>query len=373
MSPPNRLKYDPNPHFGHVSKLDKALAVVGYVVVAVQVVYFFLPNSRVIYWLPTSIIRRDAARGAGAFTSHRYGDRLAAFPEVIDRPEFSGIWVTKPGFTRASKPRDADVVLIYVHGGGYVTGLPEQYAGMLLRMAERIEAEGQKVAIFALRYSLAPERRFPTQLLQAAACWDYVVGEMGVLPARVALMGDSAGGSIILSLLVHMSHPLIGVERVKRPAKPGRGIFLQSPWVNPVDETGYDDKPPGTDVIGVASLRAWTVAAVTGAEDDDVERYLEFTGPRDDWDEILPAYTWVSAGGNERLLRNITRFVEAARKAGKRVDYEVRKDAVHAWQFFECMIDGDRAMAQDFGTFEDGLLAGTDGLAKAILDTPRSK
>lgn len=42
MSPPNRLKYDPNPHFGHVSNLDKALAFVGYVVVAVQAVFFFL-------------------------------------------------------------------------------------------------------------------------------------------------------------------------------------------------------------------------------------------------------------------------------------------------------------------------------------------
>ncbi|TLD17494.1 uncharacterized protein PgNI_01012 [Pyricularia grisea] len=370
MSPSNRLKYDPNPNFGHVSKLDKALAVVGYAVVTVQVVFFFL--ARIIYWLPTSIIRQGSTRGTQAFTSHRYGDRLAAFPEVIDRPEFSGIWVTKPGFTRASKPRDADVVLIYVHGGGYVTGLPEQYVCMLLRMAERIEAKGQKVAIFALRYSLAPERRFPTQLLQAAACWDYVVGEMGVQPTRVALMGDSAGASIILSMLAHMSHPLVGVERVKRPAKPGRGLFLISPWVNPVDETGYDDKP-GMDVVNVATLRAWAVAAATGVEDDDVARYLEFTGPRDDWHDILPAYTWVSAGGNERFLRNITRFVDAARKAGKRVDYQVRKGEVHVWQFMECVVDGDKAMGQEFGTFEDDLLAGTDGLAKAILDAQRSK
>lgn len=391
MSRPVPLKFDPNPQFARVSAVDAVLAVVGYIVVVIESIIFLAFRSlrpgkgplrrdlqkfvvqRLVHWTPTSVMRKSSI-GTHVFSSRRYRDRLAGLPEVIDREDFNGIWVTKPGFTRDAKPRDADVVVIYIHGGGYVTGQPELYACMLLRMAEGIEAVGrQTTAVFALRYSLAPEHRFPSQLRQAVACWDYVVGEMGVSPTKLALMGDSAGASIILSLMVHMSRPLIGLERVQNRARPGRGLFLISPWVNPVDETGYGDGTDGIDVLSAATIRKWAVATLRSVEDFEIERYLEFTGQRDDWEDVLPGYTWVSAGRDEIFLRNITRFVDVARKAGRRVDYEVQEGEPHIWQVLESNLDQVRVLGQDFGTFEDGLLAGAAGLAKAVINAPRAK
>ena len=81
---------------------------------------------------------------------------------------------------------------IYIHGGGYVVGR----ADTNIRLAQDA-AQATNSMVVSVDYTLAPEARFPKSLEQnyAALAWMHKnAGQFGVDPARIAVLGDSAGG-----------------------------------------------------------------------------------------------------------------------------------------------------------------------------------
>ena len=82
-------------------------------------------------------------------------------------------------------------VMVYFHGGGFVLNGLETHDGLM-----RLIAAEAGVAVCAVSYSLAPEHRFPTQLLEAVAAigWLQENGdEMAVDASGIAVGGDSGG------------------------------------------------------------------------------------------------------------------------------------------------------------------------------------
>lgn len=94
-------------------------------------------------------------------------------------------------------------------------------------------------AIFALEYTLVPDACFPTQLQEAIASYEHVLSRIGD-PGKICVSGDSAGASIMLSLLLHLSHMGRHSEKMNelgawRLPKPGMAAFI-SPWVTLVSD-----------------------------------------------------------------------------------------------------------------------------------------
>ncbi|QFG27437.1 alpha/beta hydrolase [Actinomadura sp. WMMB 499] len=85
-------------------------------------------------------------------------------------------------------------VLVYFHGGGFVTGDPENEHGRCLAFA----GDGG-IAVVSVDYRLAPEHPFPAGLddCYAACAWAHAhASGFGGDPARVAVGGGSAGGAL---------------------------------------------------------------------------------------------------------------------------------------------------------------------------------
>ncbi len=84
-------------------------------------------------------------------------------------------------------------VLLFFHGGGWVTESVETYNRVCARMAR---STGHLV--ISVEYRLAPEYRFPTALLDcyAAASALYAGKILPVTPELITIMGDSAGGNL---------------------------------------------------------------------------------------------------------------------------------------------------------------------------------
>lgn len=110
-----------------------------------------------------------------------------------------------------------DELLLFFHGGGWVTGDIESYTPACAAMAD---LTGCVVA--SIDYRLAPEHPFPAGLDDCLRATRLLLEEPGRAgsesPSQVVLVGDSAGGSLaaVVSLLLHQ----------EGHAMPGRQILL---------------------------------------------------------------------------------------------------------------------------------------------------
>lgn len=91
--------------------------------------------------------------------------------------------------------------LVFLHGGGWVIGNLESHDRLCRRLAN-----AARVCVVAVDYRLAPEHRFPAALDDAATALRWVVDnavEMSIVPDRIGVGGDSAGGNLaaVLALM----------------------------------------------------------------------------------------------------------------------------------------------------------------------------
>jgi acetyl esterase len=85
-------------------------------------------------------------------------------------------------------------LLVFFHGGGWVTGSIETHDGLCRRIAAQAG-----VAVVSVDYRLAPEHPFPAPCDDAHDSLAWLAahaGEIGVDGARMAVGGDSAGGHL---------------------------------------------------------------------------------------------------------------------------------------------------------------------------------
>jgi acetyl esterase len=102
--------------------------------------------------------------------------------------EFAGRLYTPDGLATGSP------LLIFYHGGGWVTGGLETHDNLC-----RFLAREAGVRVLAADYRLAPEHPFPAAVDDAAEVLRYAVAkaeDLGVDASRIALGGDSAGGNL---------------------------------------------------------------------------------------------------------------------------------------------------------------------------------
>ncbi|MGI5416413.1 alpha/beta hydrolase [Actinomadura luteofluorescens] len=96
---------------------------------------------------------------------------------------------------RIYRPRETPApVLVYFHGGGFVTGGLENEHERCLKFAGE-----DGIAVVSVDYRLAPEHPFPAGFedCYAATLWAHEhAGEFGGDPERVAVGGGSAGGAL---------------------------------------------------------------------------------------------------------------------------------------------------------------------------------
>jgi acetyl esterase len=92
--------------------------------------------------------------------------------------------------------------IVYLHGGGFVLGSLQSHHGLCGYLSARTRCK-----VIAVDYRLSPEHKFPAALDDAMSAFRWVAShaaDLGILPHKIALAGDSAGGNLtaVLSLLL---------------------------------------------------------------------------------------------------------------------------------------------------------------------------
>lgn len=176
-------------------------------------------------------------------------DPLKHFYKTIDYKVYNGdyevpvrIYIPDKD-VRAGKNMEENTypVLLFCHGGGFVTESVETYNKICWNLANQT---GHAVA--SVDYRLAPESRFPTGIEDCYAAAKSIYTDRKILnvdPERITLIGDSAGGNItaVLSMMA----------RDRGDFKPARQILIYPCTDNDYSE---DSKYPsvienGTDYL----------------------------------------------------------------------------------------------------------------------------
>ncbi|XP_069111859.1 arylacetamide deacetylase-like [Argopecten irradians] len=88
--------------------------------------------------------------------------------------------------------------IIYIHGGGWTLGAPEQYDPLTRKLANSLTA-----VVASIDYRMAPEHPFPVPFEDCLKVTKYFMNNakrFGVDASRVAVTGDSAGGNLAMAV-----------------------------------------------------------------------------------------------------------------------------------------------------------------------------
>lgn len=226
---------------------------------------------------------------------------------------------------------DANKVVLYLHGGGYIIGSIGTHRGLAARISE---AAGTRCLI--IDYRLAPEAPFPAAVEDATAAYAFLL-DQGVAPENIAIGGDSAGGGLTFATLVAL----------KDEGKPLPGAaFALSPWVDLEGIGESMDTKADVDPM----IQRKDVVLMSGL-------YLAGSDPRTPL--AAPLYadlsglppTLVQVGTAETLLDDASRIVARAREAGVTVEFETFDDLIHVFQAFAPIVPESLEAIEKIGAF----------------------
>jgi monoterpene epsilon-lactone hydrolase len=239
--------------------------------------------------------------------------------------------------------------VLFLHGGGFIIGSPHLYRHLTWRIATATRAR-----VLAVDYRLAPEHPFPAALEDAFTAYHYLLAN-GADPRRIAVMGDSAGGGLVFSLMLRL--------RDQGCPLPAAAVAL-SPWTD-LALTG-------------PSLRLNATADPMLSPDDPpffVEDYLAGADPRTPY--VSPLYgdfaglppTMIQVGSDEVLRDDSVRMADRMRAGGCQVELEIWPRMPHVWHVFVPLIPEARRAIESIGSFVRSR-TGHDGAAPLARPAP---
>ena len=264
-----------------------------------------------------------AQRRAGM---ERISERVPAdvICEKVSADGVAAEWIAAPG-------ANADRVILYLHGGGYVIGSINTHRAMVSRIARASNARA-----LAIDYRLAPEHPFPAAVEDATAAYRWLLAQ-GYKPGKIVIAGDSAGGGLAIVLLL-----AIRDAGLPMPA----GAVPISPWTD-LEGTGESVRTRAARDVMV------TIDNLTGS----AKQYYGSHDPKDPL--VSPVHgnfrglppMLIQVGDAEILLDDATRVATRAKAAGVEVELEVWDDMPHVWHVFAKLLPEGQQAIDKIGKF----------------------
>jgi acetyl esterase len=230
-------------------------------------------------------------------------------------------------------------VLLYFHGGGFTVGSPETHEALCKHLAHLAQC-----AVVSLDYRLAPAHTFPTAHNDAfdALQWlAYNAAGLGLDASRIAIGGDSAGGTLTASTAI-----------AARDA--GIDLTLQLmfyPGCSPEYLASADTFEKGF-LLEKASIEYFYGHYIPNLDDRLNPRFSPMLA---DVSGVAPA--WLGLAECDPLVDEGIAYADHLRLAGVPVDLEIYKGVVHSFiqmgrvipEALTARLDAARALREAFG------------------------
>jgi acetyl esterase/lipase len=219
---------------------------------------------------------------------------------------------------------------MYVHGGGFVAGSPLSHRSITVALA-RLGFE-----VWVPDYRLAPEHPFPQGLEQLVALYGEASHGLSA-DQQLLLAGDSAGGGLVLSLMLMLKD--------QGRALPAAGALL-SPLVDlTLSGHSIEANARRCAMFSRAPLERG-VALYLGGQD----ARLPLASPVRAKLHGLPPLI-IHVGKNETLLDDAVALSEACQRDGVKAQLRIWPAVPHVWQLFGRYIPEARQSLREVSDF----------------------
>ena len=242
---------------------------------------------------------------------------------VVVHEGLEGFWITVPESL-------SERTLLFLHGGGFSVGSTRDHIGICTNLARTCRAQ-----VFSVDYRLAPEHVFPAAAEDALCAYQYLISH-GIPPHHIVPIGISAGGTLVLDLL-------ISARDAKLPL-PLAAVCL-SPMTDMLFPGESVERNTGLDWITPARLHVMSKVYLAGKD------------PRDPLASPVHAHLhglprlYIQIGTHELLLSDVAAFVQKARWAGSPVQLELWEGMFHCWQVFSRDVPEAKRAIDHIGSF----------------------
>ena len=230
-------------------------------------------------------------------------------------------------------PLDAspEKVILYLHGGGYVTGSIEDH-----RMMCGLLANSTGVKVLIPEYRLAPENPFPAALDDALKVYQWLL-DQGYSSANIIVAGDSAGGGLSVAAVLALKE--------KSGSLPAAVVCL-SPWVDlALTGQSHTTKAKAEAVLKKDVLHEW---ALCYTDESNLNNPL-VSPVYGDFQGFPPLL--IQVGSEEILLDDSILLAEKAKANGVDVTLKVWDGMWHVWQALGDLIPENKKTFEEIGQF----------------------
>ena len=225
----------------------------------------------------------------------------------------------------------SEKVILYLHGGGYVTGSIEDH-----RMMCGLLANATETKVLIPEYRLAPEHPFPAALDDALKVYQWLL-DQGYSSANMIIDGDSAGGGLSIATVLALKE--------KSGSLPAAVVCL-SPWADlALTGQSHATKAKAEAILNKDVLHEWALCYT-----DESNLTNPLVSPiHGDFHGFPPLL--IQVGSEEILLDDSTLLAEKAKSAGVDVTLKIWDGMWHVWQALGDLIPENKKTFEEIGQF----------------------
>jgi epsilon-lactone hydrolase len=216
--------------------------------------------------------------------------------------------------------------MLYIHGGGYISGSPHGYRTLPAQFARRLG-----IRVWAPDYRLAPEHPFPAALDDVTTAYEWMTRSYGE-DSPILVGGDSAGGAMTVSMMVRARNAGLPMPRA--------GIAI-SPWADLEMRSASYWNREGLDPV--ASRAVLQIMARAALGPGGLPQNPEASPVNADVHGLPPIL--VQVGENEVMLSDAMRLAAHLGDSRVRTTLEVWPGMSHVWHWFSDILpQADQAL-----------------------------
>jgi acetyl esterase/lipase len=245
--------------------------------------------------------------------------------EPINADGVPAEWVSAPEAIETN-------VILYLHGGGYVSGSINSHRELVSRISRT-----SKARVLIINYRLAPEHPFPAAVEDSTKAYKWLIEKQNINPEKIIIAGDSAGGGLTFTTLLNLRDNEIPL--------PAAAVGL-SPWTD-LGITGETYRTKRKEDVMV-SYDGIIFDALLYLEETDYRNPL--ASPLYGNLQGLPPIL-ILVGTAELLLDDSKRFAERAKEAGVDITLDIWDDMPHVFPAFAAFAPEGQDAIEKIGEF----------------------